>query len=135
VLEAIGAGSAKGIGGGDWAEKWWISGKLLPSRFVLIQLYPSLEKRTAADLLFRLFLQREIKQPNEEALARPDDVNAEVVKEYATSFPFQLRIIVGRTSTAFWRLLELRIHSTLQPVSLYHPSSPSPFLLFGSEPC
>jgi hypothetical protein len=41
--------------------------------------------------------------------------------------------MVGRTSTAFWRLLELRIHSTLQPVSLCHPFSPSPFLLFGSE--
>jgi hypothetical protein len=60
-------------------------------------------KRTAADLLSLLFLQREIEQPNEEVLAKLDDV-VEAVKEYARSFPFQLRAIVGRTLKAFCRM-------------------------------
>jgi hypothetical protein len=91
------------MGGGDWAKKWWNSEELLPSRFVPIQLYPALEERTAADLLSLLFLQHEIKQPNEEVLAKLDDV-VEAVKEYARSFPFQLRAIVGRTLKAFCRM-------------------------------
>jgi ATP-binding cassette subfamily G (WHITE) protein 2 (SNQ2) len=79
MLEAIGAGSAKRMGGGDWAEKWRQSEELA-------------------------IVKREIKELNEEALAKPDDVNAEAVREYATSFPFQLKVIVGRTFKAFWRM-------------------------------
>jgi hypothetical protein len=49
---------------------------------------------------------RKIKEPNEEALTKSDDVNAEAetVEQYAMSFPFQLKITVGRTFKAFWRL-------------------------------
>jgi hypothetical protein len=111
----------KRMGGGDWAEKWRNSEEWLPSRLVPIQLYPAPEERTATDLLSLLSLQREIKHPNEEAFAKPDDVNAEAVKDYPTSFPFQLNIIIGRTFKAFWRMLELRMYSTPQPVSLRRP--------------
>jgi hypothetical protein len=88
MLEAIGADSAQRMGGGDWAVKWWNSEELLPSRFMLIQLYPAREERAATDLLSPLFLQREIKQLNEAVLAKPDDINVEPVKEYAMSFQF-----------------------------------------------
>lgn len=86
MLEAIGAGSAKRMGGGDWGQKWRDS-----EEFQVVK--------------------REIKQLKDEALAQPDDVNAEAVKEYSTPFMFQLKTILKRTLIAFWRMVSCHCSS------------------------
>nr|ODN90094.1 ATP-binding cassette transporter [Cryptococcus depauperatus CBS 7841] len=76
MLEAIGAGSQKRIGG-DWGEKWKNS--------------PELVK-----------VKQEIKELKEQALAQ--SVEDEVKRTaYATSFMFQLKIVLRRTNSALWR--------------------------------
>jgi hypothetical protein len=69
MLEAIGAGSSKRMGGGDWHEKWKAS-----EEFAIVK--------------------REIAELKQEALAKPDDTDPESAKEYATPFAFQLKTIV-----------------------------------------
>jgi hypothetical protein len=96
---------------------------------VLIQFYPALKERTATDLLSLLFLQREIKQPNEEALAKPDDINVEAVKEHATLFSFQLRAIVAGHSRPSGDCATTDAHDSSAS------KSPSSFLYFGFESC
>ncbi|KAL7416554.1 putative ATP-binding cassette transporter [Mrakia frigida] len=79
MLEAIGAGSAKRMGGGDWGEKWRNSPELAE-------------------------IKKEIVALNEEALSKPEEVDPEATREYSTPFMFQMKIIVKRTLTAFWRM-------------------------------
>ncbi len=71
MLEAIGAGSRKRMGGGDWHEKWKNS--------------PEYEQ-----------VKREINALKANAVAQPgeDSVNR---GEYATSFMFQLRTVLNRS--------------------------------------
>lgn len=69
MLEAIGAGSSKRMGGGDWHEKWKAS-----EEFATVK--------------------REIIELKQEALAKPDDTDPESAKEYATPIAFQLKTIV-----------------------------------------
>lgn len=76
MLEAIGAGSQKRVGNRAWSDIYRDS-----------ELFQE-NLRTIAEL-------------KKEALAQPD--NHEVVKEYATSFPFQLKTVLNRTLTASWR--------------------------------
>ncbi len=74
MLEAIGAGSRKRMGGGDWHEKWRKS--------------PEYER-----------VKREIEVLKADAIAQPGE---EAVNrgEYATSFMFQLRVVLGRSRSA-----------------------------------
>ncbi|CAK9786637.1 ATP-binding cassette transporter [Cutaneotrichosporon oleaginosum] len=76
MLEAIGAGSRKRIGG-DWHEKWKAS--------------PEFAR-----------VKEEIKELNAAALAKPitDDGKP---REYATSFMFQFKTVLRRTNIALWR--------------------------------
>lgn len=66
------------MGGGDWHEKW-----LASEEFAVVK--------------------REIEELKAEALAQPDDKDAEAVREYSTPFMFQLKTIVRRTMMAFFR--------------------------------
>ncbi|ORY35845.1 ABC-2 type transporter-domain-containing protein [Naematelia encephala] len=76
MLEAIGAGSRRRIGG-DWHKKWVDS-----------ELFAHTKK--------------EITRLNEEALAVPlPDKSHD--SEYATSFMFQLKTVLARTNAALWR--------------------------------
>lgn len=77
MLEAIGAGSRKRMGGGDWHEKW----KNSPE--------------------FKTVLE-EIHTLRDEALAKPVEENGKR-HEYATSFMFQLKTVLHRTNVALWR--------------------------------
>ncbi|WWD20557.1 hypothetical protein CI109_105033 [Kwoniella shandongensis] len=76
MLEAIGAGSRKRIGG-DWGEKWRNS--------------PEFQH-----------VKEEIQQLKSQALATPDDGKTKHT-EYATSFMFQLKTMLRRTNVALWR--------------------------------
>lgn len=91
MLEAIGAGSSKRMGGGDWHEKWKAS-----EEFATVK--------------------REIIELKEQALAQPDDTDAESAKEYATPFAFQLKTIVYVRRTS--RQVALRLtRSSSSPYS------------------
>ncbi|WOO79751.1 ABC transporter G family member 14 [Vanrija pseudolonga] len=76
MLEAIGAGSRKRIGG-DWHEKWKNS--------------PEFAK-----------VKEEITTLKTDALAKPVEDNGKP-SEYATSFMFQLKVVLERTNVALWR--------------------------------
>ncbi|ODN86072.1 ATP-binding cassette transporter [Cryptococcus wingfieldii CBS 7118] len=76
MLEVIGAGSRKRIGG-DWGEKWRNSPEFSNVKQEIIAL-------------------------KEQALAQPVEENANA-SEYATSFMFQLKIVLERTNAALWR--------------------------------
>ncbi|KAK4686950.1 ATP-binding cassette, subfamily G (WHITE), member 2, PDR, partial [Tremellales sp. Uapishka_1] len=77
MLEAIGAGSRKRIGG-DWGEKW----------------------RNSPELAV---IKTEIETLNSTALSKPAEENPAIKREYATSFLFQFRTILRRTNSALWR--------------------------------
>lgn len=70
-LEAIGAGSRKRMGGGDWHQKWLNS--------------PEFAK-----------VKEEITQLKESALANPLPDTGKP-REYATSFMFQLKTVLHRS--------------------------------------
>jgi len=74
MLEAIGAGSRKRMGGGDWHEKWKRS--------------PEFEQ-----------VKREIDELKANAIAVPDQESSNR-GEYATSFMFQFRTVLQRSM--FW---------------------------------
>lgn len=76
MLEAIGAGSRKRIGG-DWHEKWLNSPEYAQ-------------------------VKEEISVLKSDALAKPIEENRKNT-EYATSFLFQFKTVFGRTATALWR--------------------------------
>ena len=76
MLEAIGAGSQKRIGG-DWHVKWKESPEFAE-------------------------VKEEIKRLNAEAVAHPGEDNS-IHTEYATSTWFQFKTVLTRTSTALWR--------------------------------
>ncbi|OCF78442.1 ATP-binding cassette transporter [Kwoniella mangroviensis CBS 8886] len=76
MLEAIGAGSRKRIGG-DWGEKWRNS--------------PEFQT-----------VKEEIQQLKADALAKPVEEHGKHT-EYATSFMFQLKTMLNRTNVALWR--------------------------------
>ncbi|GAA5932006.1 hypothetical protein JCM1841_003594 [Sporobolomyces salmonicolor] len=78
MLEAIGAGSGKAIGGRDWADLWLES--------------PQLEQ-----------VKRDISQLNKESLAKAEDDDPSLSSEYATPFWHQLQVVSSRTFLAFWR--------------------------------
>lgn len=69
MLEAIGAGSSKRMGGGDWHEKWKAS-----EEFAIVK--------------------KEIETLKADALASPEDHGEGGVQEYSTPFAFQLKTIV-----------------------------------------
>lgn len=71
MLEAIGAGSRRRMGGGDWGEKWRNS--------------PEFEE-----------VKREIAELKESSLAR-DDNEGGPKTEYATSYMFQFKTILARS--------------------------------------
>ncbi|OCF43306.1 ATP-binding cassette transporter [Kwoniella heveanensis CBS 569] len=77
MLEAIGAGSRKRMGGGDWGEKWRNS--------------PEFAK-----------VKEEIQELKAHALASGGE-DKTVHTEYATSFMFQLKTMLHRTNVALWR--------------------------------
>ncbi|KAL7416336.1 putative ATP-binding cassette transporter [Mrakia frigida] len=79
MLEAIGAGSAKRMGGGDWGEKWRNSPELAE-------------------------IKKDIAALDAEALSKPEEVDPEASREYSTPFLFQLKTIVARTLKGFWRM-------------------------------
>ena len=72
MLEAIGAGSRKRMGGGDWHEKWRQS--------------PEFEQ-----------IKREIEVLKSEAVAKPEDQSA-IRGAYATSFMSQFRTVLKRST-------------------------------------
>jgi len=76
MLEAIGAGSRKRIGG-DWHEKWVNSPEFAEVKEEIVRL------KTAA-------------------LAQPEEKDTNH-NQYATSFMFQLRKVLNRTNIALWR--------------------------------
>ncbi|WVQ86013.1 hypothetical protein IAT38_008181 [Cryptococcus sp. DSM 104549] len=76
MLDAIGAGSQKRIGG-DWGEKWRKS--------------PEFEA-----------VKREIQELKAQCLAKPVEEKKNRT-EYATSFGFQLKTMLHRTNVALWR--------------------------------
>ncbi|KAL7421564.1 ATP-binding cassette transporter snq2 [Cryptotrichosporon argae] len=76
MLEAIGAGSRKRIGG-DWHEKWKASPEFAATK-------------------------EEIAKLKADAIAAPTDDDRKTT-EYATTFMFQLRTVLSRTNTALWR--------------------------------
>ncbi|GFZ48255.1 hypothetical protein JCM24511_06003 [Saitozyma sp. JCM 24511] len=76
MLEAIGAGSRRRIGG-DWGEKWRNSPEF-------------------GDV------KEEIRKLKEEALANPEEQTGKR-REYATSFLFQFKTVLERTNSALWR--------------------------------
>ncbi len=78
MLEAIGAGSAKRMGGEDWGVKWRRS--------------PELAK-----------VKEEIKALNAEAIKQPDEKSKDALKQFSTSFAFQFWTILKRTNIALWR--------------------------------
>ncbi len=78
MLEAIGAGSAKRMGGEDWGVKWRNS--------------PEFDE-----------VKLEIKALNAKALKHSDEKSAEALRSYSTSFGFQFKTILQRTNIALWR--------------------------------
>lgn len=76
MLEAIGAGSRKRIGG-DWHEKWKNSPEFAETK-------------------------QEIERLNADALANPVPDEGKP-QEYATNFMTQLKVVGQRTNTALWR--------------------------------
>ncbi|GAA6025142.1 hypothetical protein JCM11491_000230 [Sporobolomyces phaffii] len=77
MLEAIGAGSSKAVGKRDWADIWLDS--------------PQFAK-----------VKEEIEELNRQGSNSPL-ATGEGHGDYATSFLHQLRVVSGRTFTAFWR--------------------------------
>ena len=77
MLEAIGAGSRRRMGGGDWHKKW----------------INSPEYKQSLD---------EIHHLKEQALAVPVEEHTKR-SEYATTFMFQLKVVLARTNVALWR--------------------------------
>ncbi|RDB29035.1 ABC transporter G family member 11 [Hypsizygus marmoreus] len=77
MLEAIGAGVSPRIGDRDWKDVW----------------LDSPESKKARE---------EIKAIKEQALARPEP-DRKALSTYATSFFYQLRVVVQRNNTALWR--------------------------------
>ncbi len=76
MLEAIGAGSRKRIGG-DWYEKWKASPEFAS-------------------------LKEEITELKTNALAQPEERDVKS-SQYATSFWFQFNTVLHRTNVALWR--------------------------------
>ena len=77
MLEAIGAGSRRRMGGGDWHQKW----------------INSPEYKQGLE---------EIEVLKQEALARPVEEHRKQT-EYATSFGYQFKVVLARTNIALWR--------------------------------
>jgi hypothetical protein len=121
MLEAIGAGSAKRMGSGDWAEKWRNLEELLPSRSVLIQLYPFLKERATADLLSLLFITApERRGPHEVGRRQRRGQDRRAVRNVV---PVSAQDHCWQDVQGFLATARLRIYSTLQPVNLRHPFS------------
>lgn len=78
MLEAIGAGSRKRMGGGDWHEKWLNSPEFAETK-------------------------NEITQLNAVAMETPDDKTPDQLREYSTSFWFQFKMILRRDTIKMWR--------------------------------
>lgn len=77
MLEAIGAGSRKRMGGGDWHEKWLNSEEFARTK-------------------------EQIAVLKQQALDKPEN-NEGVATEYATSTWFQFKTVLKRTNIALWR--------------------------------
>ncbi|KAI5450104.1 ATP-binding cassette transporter snq2 [Naganishia albida] len=78
MLEAIGAGSRKRMGGGDWHEKW-----LNSPEFSTVK--------------------EEITELNAVAMQQPDEKTPDQLRAYSTSFWFQFKTILKRDTIKMWR--------------------------------
>lgn len=78
MLEAIGAGSRKRMGGGDWHEKWLNSPEFAHTK-------------------------EEITELNAVAIQQPDEKTPHQLRAYSTSFWFQFKTILKRDTIKMWR--------------------------------